>query len=476
MLTLDEVWTCVAGPQRAAPKWPPTVLREVVADSKRAGPGALCVAIGDRPVTSEMVEHAVRRGAAAFLAAQPLPSAQPMRWFSADQATAEIGGSVTLPVGLIAGDVGAALQRIAAAWQAKSPAQAVGIFGSEGLRTQQRLTELVLHQRFQTASPDVLCCDAVSTAFAILTLRPYTQRLVLRLSLSEPGAFDFVEEVTALRVISINNLWPEAPLASGPVSDRMVALSGPDITWVTNADDPNVKSLAGRCDAKVFSYGVNAAAGCDLWASQIESRGREGLRLRLHYRGDVVHVRIPLLGRYSVHTALAAAAVGLVSGLSWDEIVNGLRAVSAQLHLMMTPGLRNSTFLEDSYGATPASTLSVLNLLEELPGRRVAVLGDMMELAHLEVEEHEKVGRRVMEVADYLITMGSLGRIIGQEAVSCGMPGAQVYAARDQADAITQLKDVLRPDDLVLVAGASWIGLGQVVDALLDRESAVCEI
>jgi len=476
MLTLDEVWTCLSGTQHAIPKWPSVALSEVVSDPKRAGPGCLFVALPDRPVSPETMEQLARQGAVAFLARQTLPSNRPIRWLPVEQA----GGQeslqvVTLPVGLIVGDVGAAVQKIAAAWRAKSSAQGVGLFGSEGLRTLQRLTQLVLSQRFQTNSPDGLACDALSAALAVLALRPYTQRLVLRLNLNDAAGFEFVQQVAQLRLITLNNLWPDSPLASGPLSERFLALLTPETTLVINADDPEIQRLAGRSPAKVFSYGVTHSSGCDLWASHIESQGREGLRLRLHYRGDIVHVRIPLLGRYSVHTALAASALGLVSGLSWDEIVAGLRAMSAQLHLIMTPGLRGATFLEDSYDATPASTLSALNLLDELPGRKVAVLGDMMELGHLEAEEHKKVGRRVMEMAAYLITLGSLGWIIGQEAVSCGMPAAQVYAAADQADAVNRLRDVLQPGDLVLVAGARWTKLKQVVDALLDLQSALCE-
>ncbi len=148
---------------------------------------------------------------------------------------------------------------------------------------------------------------------------------------------------------------------------------------IVNADDPGVNAMIARLDGRAFCYGLQPT--CNLWASQIESQGREGLRLRIHFNHDTVHVRIPLLGRNSVHTALAATAVGLKSRQSWEEIVAGLRTMSAQLQLIVTPGLHDSSLVEDSYDATPSSTLSILNLLEEFPGRKVAVLGDLIEFA-----------------------------------------------------------------------------------------------
>ena len=129
---------------------------------------------------------------------------------------------------------------------------------------------------------------------------------------------------------------------------------------------------------------------------------------------ETLHLRVPLLGRHSVHTALRAAAVGLVEGESWQEIVEGLQRGSPQLRLVAVDGINGSTLLDDSYNASPQSTLAALNLLDELEGRKIAVLGDMLELGNYEEEGHRKVGLRVIDSADVLITVGRLGRSLPQ--------------------------------------------------------------
>ncbi len=148
--------------------------------------------------------------------------------------------------------------------------------------------------------------------------------------------------------------------------------------------------------ARLFRYGLTPDA--DLWADAIEGMGMEGIRFRFHYRApgkskvESLHLKAPLLGRHSVHTALCAAATGLVDGLDWDEIIAGLQTLAGQLRLVAVRGINDSTLIDDTYNASPASTIAALNLLADISpaagGRRVAVLGDMRELGSYETEGH----------------------------------------------------------------------------------------
>ena len=125
-----------------------------------------------------------------------------------------------------------------------------------------------------------------------------------------------------------------------------------------NADEPEVMAMQPRTRAQVFTYGLNPEA--DLRASNIQGMGLSGIRFQVHYLGDILHVRVPLLGRHSVHTALRAAAVGLLEKLTWQEILEGLQAQDsqAQLRLYAVPGPRKSIILDDTYNASPESTIA----------------------------------------------------------------------------------------------------------------------
>ena len=242
--------------------------------------------------------------------------------------------------------------------------------------------------------------------------------------------------------------------------------------------------MADKTPARVFTYGLSS--GCHLWADEVESDGLEGIRFRFHYSGDwdesrdlkgevregdrqdrasTVCAHLPLLGRHSVHTALRAAAVGLVEGLSWDEILAGLSA-GEQLRLIAIPGVNGSTLLDDTYNSSPDSAIAALNLLDELAGRKVAVLGDMLELGSYEAEGHRRVARRTAEVVQKLVTVGELGRLISQEAVALGMPETCVVHLAGNDAAIAYLQDTLRQDDIVLIKGSRGIEMEHIVRAL----------
>jgi UDP-N-acetylmuramoyl-tripeptide--D-alanyl-D-alanine ligase len=190
----------------------------------------------------------------------------------------------------------------------------------------------------------------------------------------------------------------------------------------------------------------------------------------LHQGEHALHVRVPLLGQHSVHTALAAAAVGLTDDLSWEEILRGLQDVSAQLRLLAVPGKGGITILDDTYNASPPSTLSALNLLDEMTGRKIAVLGDMLELGEYEAEGHELVGIRTAEVADILIAVGTLGKLIGDAAREQGH--GQVLYAANNAEAVNLVKELAELGDVVLIKGSRGAQMENIVRALAQDTEA----
>jgi UDP-N-acetylmuramoyl-tripeptide--D-alanyl-D-alanine ligase len=233
---------------------------------------------------------------------------------------------------------------------------------------------------------------------------------------------------------------------------------------ILNQDDPLVMAMAGHTEAQVFTYGLDSKA--DLWASNIVSMGLDGVHLQLHHAGDFWNILVPLMGRHNVHTALRAAAVGLVEGMTWDEIIFGLRDLTSQLRLVAVPGPRDSILLDDTYNSSPESAMAALNLLADLNGRRVAVLGDMLELGPVEEASHRLVGRRAREVAHVLVAVGTLGYLIGEEALAGGMAPDLVFFAADSDAAVAVLNEIVEPADVILVKGSRGAKLDHIVMAL----------
>jgi UDP-N-acetylmuramoyl-tripeptide--D-alanyl-D-alanine ligase len=129
-------------------------------------------------------------------------------------------------------------------------------------------------------------------------------------------------------------------------------------------------------------------------------------------------------------------------------------------------GINGSTLLDDTYNASPQSTLAALNLLDELKGRKIAVLGDMLELGSYEEEGHRKVGLRVIDSVDVLVTVGELSRIIAKEAQRWGLPKSAVFTLDDNSQAIELLAGIVTPGDVILVKGSRAAHMEDVVMAL----------
>lgn len=160
---------------------------------------------------------------------------------------------------------------------------------------------------------------------------------------------------------------------------------------VLNWDDERVRAMAPLTRARILRYGLTPEA--DLWADEIQGMGMEGIRFRFHYRRpgakrgkiEALHVKAPLLGRHSAHTALRAAAVGLVEEMGWDEIVAGIQNMPGQLRLALycpaSTAAPSSTTPTTPARPAPLRRSTCWPMSNRPPmGRRVAVLGDMREL------------------------------------------------------------------------------------------------
>ena len=177
-------------------------------------------------------------------------------------------------------------------------------------------------------------------------------------------------------------------------------------------------------------------------------------------------MKVPLIGRHSVHTALRAISVGLAEELTWHEIVGGLISGQPQLRLVAVHTASGALLLDDTYNSSPESTMAALNLLDDLGGRKIAVLGDMLELGQYEKRGHELVGTRTAEIANSLITLGERGQIIASAALQAGMQKTSVASFDTAEQVIAHLKKILQPGDVALIKGSHGMRMDRIVVAL----------
>lgn len=467
-LTLADVIEGLAGFRLEELDQPITA---TVIDSRRARPGALFVALeGERADGHDYVGDAFSRGAVAAIVERDV-EAEGLVLDLTDQ-TRTLPVNWSLPLLLRVSDSLGALQQIATFWRQRQDARVIGITGSVGKTTTKELTAAVLARRYVTLKSEASYNNEIGLPLTLMRLTGEQERVVLEMGMYDVGEIADLARIARPHVGVVTIIGPVHLERAGTI-ERIVAAktellkalpAAPEGVAILNYDDERVRGMAQATRARLFYYGLSPEA--DLWADRIEGLGLEGIRFRLHHEGETLHLKIPLLGQHSVHTALRAAAVGLVEGLTWQEIVEGLRGPSAQLRLAAAPGPEGAIILDDTYNASPASTMAALNLLDELDGRKIAVLGDMLELGDYEREGHEKVGFRVLEVADVLITIGSRGRIIGETALRWGMPADCVHIVAENREAVALLEGMVTGSDVILVKGSRAMAMEEIVNAL----------
>ncbi|HEX2173272.1 MAG TPA: cyanophycin synthetase, partial [Dehalococcoidia bacterium] len=201
-------------------------------------------------------------------------------------------------------------------------------------------------------------------------------------------------------------------------------------------------------------------------AFDVASRGLDGLDFTVVCEGDEYRFRTGLAGRHLIGAALPAIGLGRYLGLDWEEIAAGLNDPAAELRLRVVAGAGGSRLLDDSYNASPASVRGALDLLVELSGRKIAVLGDMRELGSAEESAHREIGAYAAARVDRLIVVGNLASVLAEAARRAGHGAVTQAASKD--DVVDLLRRELRPGDQVLVKGSRGLELETIVEALRE--------
>jgi UDP-N-acetylmuramoyl-tripeptide--D-alanyl-D-alanine ligase len=470
MLTLAHVIEALTGRKADGAR---LVIADAAIDSRLVIPGALFVALkGERADGHDHLAAAFERGASVALIERDVPAAGRLIDLRGSPAPGALD-ALEPPILLRVESSLAALQAIARHWRAQLSVRVIGITGSVGKSTTKELTADVLEMRYRTMRNPGNLNNEIGLPLSMLRLTESHERAVLEMGFYVPGEIAFlcglarpsVGVITNVSHVHMERAGSLEAIVAGKTELVASLPPAPEGVAVLNGDEPLVRGMAEKTQARPFFYGLTPEA--DLWASDVEGQGLEGIRFVLHHRGEAMHIRVPLLGRHSVHTALRAAAVGLVEGLNWEEVIAGMQHTQSQLRLVAVQGPAGSLLLDDTYNAAPPSVIAALNLLAELDGRKVAVLGDMLELGDYEERGHRMVGARAAEVADALVAVGERARWIADEAGKAGL--REVVLVQDSQEAIGHLRGAIVKGDIVLVKGSRGMHMDQIIADLEER-------
>jgi UDP-N-acetylmuramoyl-tripeptide--D-alanyl-D-alanine ligase len=333
----------------------------------------------------------------------------------------------------------------------------------------------------------------------LLILLPfrYPRILVLELGADKPGDIRYLTEfvkpeisvVTAVGEIPVHVEFFAGPESVAREKRGLVEVL-PVWGWaVLNYDDATVFDMRERTEAHILTYGFGEGAKVLATNYEIDPPGADGdddfggINFKIRYDESFVPIRLAgRFGKQNIYPALAAAAVGIALGLNFIEIAEALDGWQASPGRMrMLKGVKKSWIIDDTYNASPMAMHAALDALrdlgaesEKMPARRrLAVLGDMLELGKFSIEAHEAVGQRARECADLLFTVGPRGKLIADEAVKTGMPKENVFSF-DVSDEVGEfLENKIKEGDLILVKGSRSMRMEKIVrDIMAEPEKA----
>jgi UDP-N-acetylmuramoyl-tripeptide--D-alanyl-D-alanine ligase len=430
-------------------------IRGGAVDSRLVEPGNLFVALpGERTDGHRFLSDAVERGAAAVIVTRP------------PEDLAALGDVTVIRVA----NALAALHAVAAGWRARFDPLVVGVTGSIAKTSAKEAIATVLGTRFRTLKNEGNQNNEIGLPLTVLQMGPEHEAAVLEMGMYVGGEIadlarigrPSIGVVTAVQAVHLSRIGSLRAIerAKGELLEALP----PTGTGILNADDPIVRGMTGRTVARTATYGF--ADDADVRAEAVESAGLAGMRFVLRAAGERRPVTIPTLGRLAVHNGLAAAAVGVAAGVDLDGIVEGLARGWSAPHRGQIVRAGDVTIVDDSYNASPGSVRAALELLGGLPGRRVAVLGEMLELGDGHIAGHLDVGEAAAAVVDLLVVVGDEALAIADGARDAGLDPAKVLLVRDRDAALDALRPRLREGDVVLVKASRGVALDLLVAAL----------
>ena len=375
---------------------------------------------------------------------------------------------------IVVEDVRIALGQIAKQERQRLGMQVVAITGSVGKSTTKEMVYAVLQTTYRTGKTPVNHNNDIGMPMAILALPENTQVAVLEMGMNHFGEIAYLADIAKpdvgiiinIGTMHIENLGSQ----EGIMQAKLEMLEGlaENGTMVLNGDDAFLWRNPKVADIAATYFGMKNAS-CDLVAKDI-TQNEEGMHFVCHTDADSFAVDLALEGAHFVPDAMAAVAVGLALQVQPENIQKALRDFRNMEGRQEEYTAYGYTIIKDCYNAGPESMEAALNVLGNKPGRRVAVLGDMLELGVCTQAEHYKVGRLAAQKADILLAYGPNSVRMLNGARTGGMPETRARAFTDRNRLVTVLKQMVKPGDVILFKGSRGMRMELILERFLQTE------
>lgn len=451
----------------AGPGWTKQRIRQISLDTRSIRPGDLFIAMkGDRFDGHDFVATALSRGAVGVIVHDS---------YHIDSLALKPGSKRSMPFILGVRDPLFAYQQLATHHRSRFEIPVVAVTGSNGKTTTKEMVASVMAHRWKVLKTEGNLNNRIGVPQTLLRLNGRHEGAVIEMGVDNIGQTTRLCEMARPTIGIITNIGPDhleffgSMEGSAQAKAELLDHLPSDGTAVLNADDPYYDYLAARARCRVISFGFSSKA--DVRAMDVKADGRDGTIFRLLLPGKVRHtiVHIRVQGGHNVTNALAAGAVGAVLGLPGAVIAQGLarfRPAAMRSQILVSHGVK---IINDCYNANPASMKAAVQLLAQtgLDRKKIAVLGDMLELGSGAVQMHEDVGAFVAHQGiDQLVVCGALGRSLADGARRAGLDRTRILELPDATAAAADVKSMVKPGDVVLVKASRGMKLERVVYAL----------
>lgn len=424
-------------------------------DSRKTKSGELFFALQAERNGHDFVHHALNKGAAGAVISHKIDSQ--------DQAKAIILVEETLE----------ALQTLAQKVLLEHRIKIFGITGSVGKTTTKEFLFDLLSPTHNVLKSEGNYNNHIGLPLSLLKLQSFHELAILEYGMSSPGEITRLTQIAPPDISIITNIQPvhleffpsihEIAMAKKEILDGTKA----DGMAVLNGDDPLVKEIAVSWKGDRIYFGCDKSN--DISAQNVQFRGWEGLSCDFTYGSETEQIHLPFTSLSQLYNFLAASAAAYAIAEPVESLIkqkDRLKPFANRGQIEKLP--ENIKIINDSYNSNPAALKLALQSLARLPGgRKIAALGDMLELGQDAAQLHQEAGKLVSELGiDLLITVGSLSPHIAEGAKQAGMAADGILAFPDSTKAAFHIKGILKENDVILIKGSRGINMEIIIKTL----------